>query len=191
MPAKKDSCLRDVITLADLPTLLVMSERQVQRLVKQGVIPQARNKAGQFLRARFVMGEVIPRYIEHLRNSLVDDPQEMALREAKLRKAEADAERSELELKLFKNQLHTTDTIMFILTNRITASKARLLAIASRIARLLVGQTDQKKIYNLVYGEVEMALRDVSELGQEDFAKQNQEYLKATQASGKSNGLRK
>jgi hypothetical protein len=96
----------------------------------------------------------------------------------------ADAERAELELALFKNQLHTSDAVLFVWSGRIGASRKRLLAVPTRLAPHLVGETDQKKIYNAIYGEITMALEDVSGLTQKDFAKRNREFLKTHRSNG-------
>jgi hypothetical protein len=103
---------------------------------------------------------------------------------AKLRKMLADAERAELELKLFKNQLHTSDAVMFVWSSRIEAARKQLLIVPTRVTPLLVGLTDPKKIYTVVNNEIECALRRASELRQADFAKENRRYLKSRQTNG-------
>jgi hypothetical protein len=166
--------------------LLHVEPRTVQRAVKSGTIKLAENKSGQPMRGRFILGELIPTYIQHLRDALANDPEEAALRAAKLRKALADAERSELELQLFKNQLHTSEAVMFVWSARIGASRKRLLAVPTRLAPRLAGETDQKKIFDAIHHEMAMALEDVSGLTQKDFAKQNREFLKAHRSNGES-----
>jgi hypothetical protein len=172
--------LRDEIPTNDVAALLHLDPRSVVRAVKNGIIQQSR-------RGYFVLAEVIPAYIDHLRDRIVNNPDEAALRAAKLRKALSDAERSELELALFKNQLHTSESVLFVWSARIGASRKRLLAVATRLAPHLVGETDQKKIYNHIYSEITAALEDVAGLTQKDFAKQNREFLKAHRSNGERN----
>jgi hypothetical protein len=176
---KPRSCLQLVITKADAAVLLQLDERTVQRAVKSGLIQNARNKAGQPVKGRFILGEIVPAYVVHLRQSIAGDPQEIELKAAKLRKALADAERAELELALFKNQLHTSDAVLFVWSTRIGATRKRLLAVPNRLAPHLAGEIDQKKIYAAISAEIDMALEDVSGLTEKDFAKQNREFLKA------------
>ena len=130
------------------------------------------------------MGKIIPAYVDHLRDVIANNPDEAALRAAKLRKALADAERAELELALFKNQLHTSDAVLFVWSARIGASRKRLLAVPTRLAPHLVGETDQRKIYDAISHEIMLALEDVSQLTQKDFAKQNREFLKRHRSNG-------
>jgi hypothetical protein len=178
MPKKKlRSCLHDEISLSDAATLLHMDPRSVQRAVKAGTIQQSR-------RGCFILGEIVPTYVDHLRDVIAKNPDEAALLAAKLRKALADAERAELELKLFKNELHTSDAVLFVWSARIGASRKRLLAVPTRLAPHLVGETDQKRIYNALYNEITAALEDVAGLTQKDFAKQNREFFKAHRSNG-------
>jgi hypothetical protein len=171
MSAKKiRSCLRDEISTNDVAALLHMDARSVQRAVKAGTIQQLR-------RGCFILGKIIPAYVDHLRDVITNNPDEAALRAAKLRKALADAERAELELALFKNQLHTSDAVLFVWSARIGASRKRLLAVPTRLAPHLVGETDQRKIYDAISREITLALEDVSLLTQKDFAKQDREFL--------------
>jgi hypothetical protein len=178
MPAKKiRSCLRDEITTNDVAVLLHMDARSVCRAVKAGTVQQSR-------RGCFILGKIIPAYVDHLRERIANNPDEAALRAAKLRKALADAERAELELALFKGQLHTSDAVLFVWSTRIGASRKRLLAVPTRLAPHLVGETDQKKIYNHIYTEITAALEDVAGVTEKDFKKQNREFLKVHRSNG-------
>ena len=178
MSAKKiRSCLRDEISTNDVAVLLHMDARSVQRAVKAGTIQQSR-------RGCFILGKIIPAYVDHLRDVIAKNPDEAALRAAKLRKALADAERAELELALFKNQLHTSDAVLFVWSARIGASRKRLLAVPTRLAPHLVGETDQQKIYDAISREITLALEDVSELTQKDSAKQDRKFLETHRSNG-------
>jgi phage terminase Nu1 subunit (DNA packaging protein) len=178
MSAKKiRCCLRDEISTNDVAALLHMDARSVQRAVKAGTIQQSR-------RGCFILGKIIPAYVDHLRDVIANNPDEAALRAAKLRKALADAERAELELALFKNQLHTSDAVLFVWSARIGASRKRLLAVPTRLAPHLVGETDQRKIYDAISREITLALEDVSQLTQKDFAKQDREFLETHRSNG-------
>jgi hypothetical protein len=56
--------------------------------------------------------------------------------------------------------------------------------VPTRLAPHLVGETDQKRIYNHIYNEITAALEDVAGVTQKDFAKQNREFLKAHRSNG-------
>jgi len=63
------------------------------------------------------------------------------------------------------------------MTNMLTATESRLLAIPSRVTRLLIGQTEFQKICDLIYGEIEMALKELSDYDPQKFEEANEEYL--------------
>jgi phage terminase Nu1 subunit (DNA packaging protein) len=127
------SCLQKVVSLADLATLLVLSERSVQRLVKQAVIKLARNKAGQLLRGRFVLGEAVPALVEHLRDSVLDDPNEKAYSAARAQRMQALAVREELDTRLRTGQLIERSQVALVLAHLATATKSAVLALPNRL----------------------------------------------------------
>src|SRR5262249_49758909 len=72
---------------------------------------------------------------------------------------------------------HTSADIEFVMTTMLTAVKSRLLAIPARTTRLVIGKTDFTEIYSLLYSEIELALRELSEYNPQDFSERNEEYL--------------
>jgi hypothetical protein len=95
------------------------------------------------------------------------------------RRMESESEMSDLRLKLFKNTLHRADDVEFILTNMLTAFKARVLAIPSRVSRQLIGQTKFQVVYDLLMAEIELALREMVAYDHTQFAQQREAYLEA------------
>jgi hypothetical protein len=82
-----DSLLKEVITLSDLATLCVCSERTIQRLTKQGVLRLAKDRQRRIMRGRYELGDAMPRFVEHLRDSIPsDDPNARAYVEARARR---------------------------------------------------------------------------------------------------------
>ena len=49
------------------------------------------------------------------------------------------------------------------MTQMLTNAKMRLMAIPSRITRMLIGQTDFQKVYTLIDDEIRAALTELSE----------------------------
>jgi phage terminase Nu1 subunit (DNA packaging protein) len=172
--------LEQTVFTETIAKYLRLSSKRVRQLVSEGILHQAKDKkTGRPLRGRYYLQATVGDYIDYLRSKKAStDSGQSEYDKAKLRKMLADAERAELELKLFKNQLHTTAAVMFVWSSRIEASRKQLLIVPTRVAPLLVGLTDAKKIHSLINDEIESALRRASELRQEDFTKQNREWLK-------------
>ena len=165
-----------------LGKVIGLTDRHVRELVRDGVLKCARTKLKGML---FRLGENVQRYQAHQRK--VQEPRGSdAYERARTRRMENEADRSGLLLRQLKGELHTSQVVLFVLTNGITATRAHLLAIPARVTLLLKGETDEKKIYNILYGEIETALRSVSELREEDFTRRSPAFLKSL-SSGNGN----
>ena len=168
-----------------LARFIDVTPRHVRRLQTEGVLTLARDESGQELRGRWDLYANNIAYIRYLRRrSELDDTSESQYIQLRNRRAAADAERAELELKLYKGQLHRSEDINFVLTNMLTAAKSRMLAIPSRVTRLILGMTDFQKIYDLIYKEIEAVLSELKDFNRKMFAVQNRAYLRAQGPNG-------
>jgi phage terminase Nu1 subunit (DNA packaging protein) len=170
------SLLKAVITLSDLATLTVQSERNVQRLVKSGVIRLARDRHGRQLKGRFVLGECVPAFCEHLREVATADPHESSYAEARSRRMQASAESEEMDLRLKKGELMEKKHILFLMTGVILSTRNRLLSLPSRITRRLLphvvsedANASFQSVYQITNGEVRAALTEVSRLRMDEL----------------------
>jgi phage terminase Nu1 subunit (DNA packaging protein) len=172
--------IEQTVSTEMIAKFLRLSPQRVRQLENEGILHKAKEKkTGRPLRGWYYLQATVGDYIDYLRSKMAgSDAGQSEYDKAKLRKMLADAERAELELKLFKNQLHTTAAVMFVWSSRIEASRKQLLIVPTRVSPLLVGLTDQKKIHSLINDEIESALRRASELRAQDFTKQNREWLK-------------
>jgi phage terminase Nu1 subunit (DNA packaging protein) len=162
-----------------------MTPRHVRRLQAEGILTLARDENGHEVRGRYELYANNIAYIRYLRRKTqqLDDTSEAEYTMLRNRRTAADAERSELELKLYKGQLHRSEDINFVLTNMLTSAKARLLAIPSRVTRLIVGVTEFQRIYDLIYKEIEATLKELSDFNRRMFAAKNRAYLRGGQSA--------
>ena len=65
-----------------------------------------------------------------------------------------------------------------------TAVKSRLLAIPSRVSRLLIGKSDFQEIYSLLTREIEVGLTELSTIDYTMFTKENEAYLAGLSHNG-------
>ena len=150
-----------MITLSDLATLTVQSERTVQRLTKQGIFRLARDRRGRQLKARFVLGEVIPAFCEHLRELATADPHESSYAEARARRMQASAESEEMDLRLKRGELLEVSRVTSQVTSLLLTVRNHLLALPSRITRQLLPHVlnenenaNFQSVYSIANGEV-------------------------------------
>jgi phage terminase Nu1 subunit (DNA packaging protein) len=161
-----------------LAKLLDVTPRHIQRLTGDGILARARDVDGKELVGRYELVYNVRAYIQYLRTQArLDDASESKYVMLRNQKMAADSEMTELKLALFKNTLHRADDVEFILTNIFTAIKSRLLSIPARVTRLVLGQTNFQVIYDLIYAEIELVLRELAEPSPTMFARQNTAYL--------------
>ena len=171
---------RTTVDQTQFAKLVDITPRHVSRLIASGVLVKARDDSGKELRNRLELADNIKRYCHYLRGQAkLDDASESRYVMLRNQKMGADAETAVLKLRLFKNTLHRGEDVEFHITNMLTAFRARILAVPSRTARLLVGQKKFQVIYDLLMQEVELALKELTEYDPEQYAAASRAFLEA------------
>jgi phage terminase Nu1 subunit (DNA packaging protein) len=179
------------VTTTQLARLLLLSERRIQQLVRAGILKHAFDEdTGRELRGRFRFVPNLHAYLKYQRNELgSDDITETRYLDGRARRMTALAEAEELRLALLKGKLHRAEDIEFVITQIFTGIRAKLLAIPSRTARLLIGKTDFSEIVATLQAEVEFALTELVAIDRSMFTAQNEAYLASLFPNGgKPNG---
>ena len=170
----------NTVDTGTLAKLFDITERQIQRLVINGVLQRARDEEGRELRGRFELVYNVRGYCKYLREQArLDDASESMYVRLRNQKMAAEAEQASLRLAMFKGRLHRAEDVEFIITQIYTALKARILSIPSRTTRLLIGKTDFQAIYDLQMRELEAALSELVEINAAMFHAQNEQYIGA------------
>ena len=180
--------LSDPSAVCSAPVLgkvLGLTDRHVRELTRDGVLRCARTKLKAM---RFRLDENVQRYQQHQRKVQEQAKGNGEYERERTRRMRALATKEELGVSLLRGELHKSEDVLFVLTQRITSARSHLLAIPSRLASRLVGEIDQRNIYDLLQTEIELALRGVSQLRQVDFERaSNASRLKAAQADAEDN----
>ena len=162
MPSKKRPVLTEIVSVQELASMLLISERQIQRLTAQGTLALTKDGKGRSVRGRYALGDAVARYVKHLRESMAHNPEQKLYESARTRRMDAIAEREELALKLQKGQLHHASDIEFVMTKMLSSFRQRVLAIPSRISRTLIGKTSFREIHDPLNEEIYACLRELS-----------------------------
>jgi phage terminase Nu1 subunit (DNA packaging protein) len=150
----------------------------IWELQKKGIIHVALGENGEPLRGRYDLIPTVRAYIQYLRRAAaLDHVGESELNQAKLRKWRAQGEAEVLRLKTIRGELHRAEDVEAIMNDLLTGIKMRLLAIPSRIARLLLGQSQISRVMDILTDAIELALGDVLEYRAQDFYARNKAYL--------------
>jgi len=133
--------------------LLMISERRVQQLTKEGVIPKAE-------RGRYELAPAVQGYIRFLseRNLQIQDSHDIDVNAEKAKKLRAEAEIAQIEAEKAKKGVVGIKQVEKTLTNTFIELKAGLRNIPRRVANTLVGETSEARIKSVILDEVDQTL---------------------------------
>jgi hypothetical protein len=170
-----------------LAKLLDITPRHVIRLTNDGVLSRAIDNDGNELRGRYSLLAVRD-YCRYLRGQMrVGDTGQATWEAARNKRMSAEAEMSDLRVREYKGLLHNARDVEFVITNMMTYFKQRALAFPSRVARLCVGK-NFRQILEILSGEIELLLRELSGYDASKFTKQDNDYLESEAGEAGDNG---
>ncbi len=148
----------------ELAMALNLTDRRVRQLRSDGVIEaMGRNK--------YDLAQALQGYINFLTGG-ADNTKEVSndyhAERAKLTKAKR--ETAEIELALLRNEVHAAEDIMAVMSGMLMAFRARLLALPTKMAPMLLAQTELTKIQDILRSGVYECLSELSEYNPADFA---------------------
>jgi hypothetical protein len=165
------------MTTAQLAKLVRATPRWILKLTADGVLHRAQDADGSELRGRY-SAHAVGDFCDYLRQQArIDDSSEIRYSALRNERMAAENELSQLTLAERKGQLHNSDDVEFVMTQMLTAFKARTLAIPARVSRSLIGKTKFKEIFDIIMHEIEQCLLELSGYDESKFVKQNREYL--------------
>lgn len=170
---KIDSVEHVTVSSSVLANLFGLSTRRIRQLEEEGVI----NKVA---RGKYSLQENIKSYITFIKTTVdlkenkgeelkIDYDEEHALLE------KAKREKAELEVALMQGKLHDAVDVEREMTKMLSAFRAKILAIPSKMAPQLIAQTEISIIENILETEVYNALTELSKYDPEVF--QNDKYV--------------
>jgi len=144
-----------------LAAVLDLSVRHVRRLTSDGVLKVVRRNGKH---PRYRLADSVQRYLKHQKDYITSGlsrPDE-AYQAARTERMRALAKIGQMRVDEMRGRLHRAEDIEFCLTNMLTHMRQRMLAIPSRVSRLLVGLTDFQKIYTTIDDEIRGGLTQLS-----------------------------
>ena len=133
--------------------LLMISERRVQQLTKDGVIPKSE-------RGRYELAPAVQGYIKFLsdRNLKVDGNVVIDFNAEKARKTKAEADLAEMEAAKTKGDLVLLRDVERGLEYAFAEIKTNLRSVPSRVVGRIVGETEEHKIKEAILDEIDNVL---------------------------------
>jgi hypothetical protein len=169
----------NTMTTAQLAKLVRATPRWILKLTADGVLHRAQDADGSELRGRY-SARAVGDFCDYLRQKArLDDSSELRYSALRNERMAAENELTQLTLAERKGQLHNSEDVEFVMTQMLTAFKARILAVPARVSRSLIGKTNFREIFDIIMREIELCLLELSGYDESKFAQQNREYLES------------
>jgi len=169
--------------VATISRLLLLTERRVQQLVKEGVIPKTE-------RNRYELAPAVQGYIRYLQERMAGNtsaPADFHLEKSRLVKLQAD--KAQIELDHLNEILVKTEDVSKEWQSILVDMKSKMLSIPSKAAPLLSGQTEIHVIMDMLQSFVEEALLELSEYGKFVESEENTfEWNEHSEAAAETDG---
>lgn len=138
--------------------LLLVSERRVQQLTKEGVIPKAD-------RGRYELAPAVQGYIRYLqdRNLKVDGKDIIDFNAERARKLRAEADIAEIEAATKRAEVATITQVQRSVENAFAEVRANMRNIPSRLATQILGENSETVLKQKILDEIDLALSALSE----------------------------
>lgn len=137
--------------------LLDLSERQVQSLTKQGVIPKSE-------RGRYDLVGSVHGYIRYLKDRSIGGARDGAIdyhtEKARLTKLQADT--AELILAKEQGQVTTVEQVEQMVTKAFAEIRAGMRNLPGRSVSLLIGETDERRFKQVLMREIDSILETLA-----------------------------
>ncbi|OQP00866.1 hypothetical protein B1689_07545 [Geobacillus sp. 44C] len=159
-----------VVSTSELAEILNLSDRRIQQLVKNEII-------SKISRGKFYLPTTVQEYISWIKAQMADSDEELDLKKEKTLLTRANRQKVELELQIMRGELHRSEDVRRVMNDMLSAFRARCLAIPSKAAPRLQGQTDLAVIQDVIKKEVYEALTELSEYDPEVFYSYSKDKL--------------
>lgn len=122
-----------IIGTGQLAAIVGKSDRWIRQLTSEGILKQVG-------RGKYILGESVQAYIDHV-SGANEDKSKPRFADIKAEHELIKKEKSELELKLLKEQLHDAKDVEILMSDMILTVKSRLQALPVRMATQLENES--------------------------------------------------
>ena len=140
--------------LGTISKLLDLSERRVQQLSREGVIPKAE-------RGRYELVGAVRGYVHYLRDRSIDSDV-VSIDVARQRKTAAEAELAEIELAKARADVVSINDVALQWDAVLGACRTRLLGVPTKVAPMVAVETDQSLVKDTLEDAIYTALGELA-----------------------------
>lgn len=145
--------------VSTISKLLLLTERRVQQLVKEGVIPKTE-------RNRYELAPAVQGYIRYLQERMVGNTaQPLDYQVEKSRLVRIQADKAQLELDHLNEVLVSTQEVSKEWESILNDLKSKMLSVPSKAAPLIRDETETNVIMDILQSFVDEALLELASYG--------------------------
>lgn len=144
--------------VATIAKLLLLSDRRVQQLTSEGVLPRAE-------RGRYELAAVVQAYVRFLRDRALPGSSEAAaddFHKARARRTAAEASLAEMRAAEAQGELIPADDVRAVLVSVVARVRAKLLALPTKLAARMLGVQSSSDAEALIRAGVHDALSELA-----------------------------
>lgn len=143
--------------VATIAKLLMLSDRRVQQLTKEGVIPKAE-------RGRYELAPAVQGYIRFLQErSLRSDSSPIDYHVEKARLTKAQADHAEIDLAKARGDVASVEQVERNLSGLFAEVRTNIRNIPDRVVSSLIGNTDEREFKAVLLREIDLVLTALAE----------------------------
>jgi hypothetical protein len=174
---------RFIVTTEDLAEILSLTPRRIQQLAAEGKLPRiAETDSQKVVRGQWYLPAAVRDYVKYKiesESSGSSDELDDQLKVQKLRRATAEADIRENVRDLQAGELYYAADIEQVLTDKITATKAKALAIPAKLTRVLLGQKNAAFINQTLEDAIKESMAEIENVNPADFRSKDNPFLTA------------
>lgn len=142
--------------------LLMISQRRIQQLAKDGVIPQP-------IEGKYDLVKTIQGYVKFLQDRVHGGGSSTDLNKEKIRLTSANANKVEIEVEVLKGTLIPAEVVAQVWSDQCTAFKQKVLSLPTKLSHQLSAIQDATQIEALLKSHVKEAMQELSEYCPTDY----------------------
>lgn len=180
LPSKELTARRTVmaytVTTPQLAVALSLTERRINQLAKQGVLPRLTTTSGAPIENSFDLGKCADAYLEYRRNRLEKSSSEITKDEHKLKLLRARAEQARVRATALREDLHSASLTKDMMIAFWSYAGNAVHQMVQGMKGRLVGQRDIATVSEILETAVYAALTDISNFDDIAFQKLFPQY---------------
>lgn len=161
------------VSLARMAHILGVTEQEVIRLTREGVLKRETEKRRGHLRVVYPWEVCVRAYIAHQTRRSTQAKEDYQIEKSETQRLVR--EQRELDLAVARGDLVSRRAISNVMIGLFTTTRNHILAIPSKISHALIGLTDRRAAHRVLHDALELALREQNEFDPESLFKRQNE----------------